>query len=189
MKKIFKSFLTYSLLPDHQKTCRGCKCKFPHSGAKLNVKAMFLCTGAALESLKWSRFYSCSAAISSCTQSWTAEILEFSIRPLHIHGTEKYLRFKWTCRLWALLLVLSLYSHTDVCWHQSLSFGLESLLCFPACSSCPTTLFVVLFHLKCSPTSSPKFRCHLGIDVIPFNMEPRPCVCVLVQKLCQNSSH
>ena len=116
MKKIFKSFLTYSLLPDHQKTCRACNCKFPHSGAKLNVKAMFLCTGAALESLKWSRFYSCSAAISSCTQSWTTEILELSVRPLHIHGTENYLRFKWTCRLWALLSAISLYSHTD---HQS----------------------------------------------------------------------
>ena len=55
VKKIFKSFLTYSLLSDHQKTCWGCNCKFPHSGAKLNLKAMFLCTlciaSAALESL------------------------------------------------------------------------------------------------------------------------------------------
>ena len=40
MRKIFKSFLTYSLLPDPQKTCRGCNCKFPHSGAKLNLNAL-----------------------------------------------------------------------------------------------------------------------------------------------------
>ena len=51
------------------------------------------------------------------------------------------------------------HSLACLCWHQSLSFGFESLLCFSACFSSQTTLFAVLFPVKCSPASSPKFRC------------------------------
>ena len=47
---IFKSFLTYSLLPDHQKTCMGCSCKLPHS-VNFHTLTWTCIAGAALENL------------------------------------------------------------------------------------------------------------------------------------------